>query len=176
MKKNKSKKTTKQLVLVVIKPDGMSKFLVGKVLQKFLADKLEVVAAQVVAVSKKLAEEHYKHIKGQPFYRGTIDVMLGKSYKQKKVLALILCGSRAILKCRDIAGATNPKDAHPQSIRGAFGRVTPQGVFENVVHVSSDPKEAEREIKLWFAPNQINAKIYPTKNVRLNRHTKTVWV
>ena len=174
MKKSEIKNVQKQAVLVVIKPDGMDKFLMGEVLQRLCADKMELVAAQIVTVSRSLAEEHYRHIKDRPFYRGTIDVMQGKFNKQKHVLAMIFLGPNAIAKCREFAGATNPKEADPQSIRGAFGRVTPQGLFENVVHVSSDPKEAQREIKLWFSPDQISIKLYPTKKT-VTRQPKTVW-
>lgn len=174
VKKNKAKNANKQVVLVVIKPDGMDKFLMGEILQRFCAEKLEIIAAQIVPVSRSLAEAHYKHIKGRPFYRGTIEVMQGKFSKQKHVLAMILLGSNAIAKCRDLAGATNPQEADPRSIRGAFGRVTPKGLFENVVHVSSDPQEAEREIKLWFSPDQISIKLYPTKKT-VTRQLKSVW-
>lgn len=176
MKNNGSKRNrSKQYVLVVIKPDGMNKSLVGLILQKFFATKLELIAARALVVSRDLAEEHYQHIKGQPFYEQTIDVMLGRFYKQKRVLSLVFYGLSAIRRCRVVAGATNPQEADPRSVRGAFGRVTPTGIFENVVHVSSDPKEAKREIKLWFSPDQIDAAIFPTKKNSASRLQKTVW-
>jgi nucleoside-diphosphate kinase len=56
---------------------------------------------------------------------------------------------------RKIAGATNPEEADPTTIRGAYGRITTKGVYENVIHSSSDPKDAEREIALWFKPEEI---------------------
>lgn len=171
----KRNKQGKQYVLVVIKPDGMSKALVGPILEKFFATKLELIAARVLEVSRKLAEEHYRHIKGQPFYEQTLGVMQGKFYKQKRVLALILCGPDAIRKCRIVAGATNPKEADPRSVRGTFGRVTRDGIYENVVHASSDPKEAEREIKLWFSPDQFDTKIFPIKKSANGRQHKMVW-
>jgi nucleoside-diphosphate kinase len=173
-KKSQSKKT-KQALLVIIKPDGMSRFLAGEVLQRCFGAKMEVLAANVVKVSRPLVAEHYKHIKGKPFYEDTINMMMGKYHKQSHVLALVLRGENAIARCRDIIGATNPKEADPQSVRGRFGRVTPEGVFENVVHASSDPKEAEREIKLWFTPEQLSVKLFPTKSVVVNRQGKTVW-
>src|SRR5262245_16730084 len=117
VKKNQSKKF-KQSLLVVIKPDGMSKFLAGEVLQRCFTEKMQVIAAKVVKVSKPLVEEHYKHIKGKPFYPGTINVMMGKYHNQGHVLALVLQGDNAIAKCRDIVGATNPEEAHPESVRG----------------------------------------------------------
>lgn len=176
MKSNGSKRNHRKLyVLVVIKPDGMSKSFAGLILQKFFAIKLELVAARSLVVARELAEEHYRHIKGQPFYEQTIDVMLGRFYKQKRVLALVFYGPDAIRRCRALAGATNPQDADPRSVRGSFGRVTPAGIFENVVHVSSDPREAEREIKLWFSPEQIDVSIFPTKKTSAGRSQRTVW-
>jgi nucleoside-diphosphate kinase len=176
MKNDRSKRSRRsQYVLVVIKPDGMNKAFAGLILQKFFATKLELVAAKALLVSRELAEEHYQHIKGQPFYEQTIDVMLGRFYKQKRVLALVFSGPEAIRKCRTVAGATNPKEADPRSVRGAFGRVTPSGIYENVVHVSSDPREAEREIKLWFLPEQMDTQIFPTKKTTNGRRQKMVW-
>jgi nucleoside-diphosphate kinase len=68
---------------------------------------------------------------------------------------MALEGKDAIAVCRRVAGATNPEEAHRRSIRGAFGRITQQGVWENLVHVSSDRKEARREIKLWFKGHEL---------------------
>jgi nucleoside-diphosphate kinase len=76
---------------------------------------------------------------------------------------MVYWGNDAIKKVRDIAGATNPEEADPVSIRGSFGRITTQGVFENVIHASSDEKDAEREIKLWFKPEEIIVDLYPTQ-------------
>jgi nucleoside-diphosphate kinase len=76
---------------------------------------------------------------------------------------------------RKIAGATNPEEADPISIRGAYGRITTKGVYENVIHCSSDPEEAEREIKLWFEPHELVEKIFAVKNVTLEKIKKDVW-
>jgi len=78
-------------------------------------------------------------------------------------------------KCRTIAGATNPEEAAPDSIRGSYGRITTAGIFENVVHVSSDKEEAEREIKLWFDPDDITTNLYSTKTKTVNACKKKVW-
>ncbi len=71
------------------------------------------------------------------------------------MVAMVFEGKSAVKQCRDIAGATNPEEADPRSVRGKFGRVTTKGVFENLVHVSSDNKEALREIKLWFKSSEL---------------------
>ena len=101
---------------------------------------------------------------------------MGKGYKNKRLLAIIYYGDDAIKKCRKIVGATNPEEAHPFSIRGSYGRITTKGIYENVVHVSSDKKEAEREIKLWFEPEEMSPVLYLTKTEFIPVRKKKVWV
>lgn len=161
--------------LIIIKPDGISKKLVGSILNKFAQTDLEIVAIRIVKTTRKLAEKHYTHIKKKPFFNDVVSYFCGEYHKEKKLLTLIYYGNDAIKKCRDVAGATNPEDARPESIRGSFGRITTKGLFENVVHVSSDKKEAEREIKLWFEPAEITAKLYPIKTKIINAHKEKVW-
>jgi nucleoside-diphosphate kinase len=164
----------KEPALIIIKPDGVSKKLIGHILTKFAETDLELVAIKIAKPTRALAEEHYKHIRKQPFFEGVIAYFLGKFHLEKKLLAIIYYGTNAIKKCREAAGATNPEEAAPASIRGSFGRITTQGIFENVVHVSSDKREAEREIKLWFSPDDITVNLYKTKTVaQLNQ--KKVW-
>ena len=164
----------KQSVLVIIKPDGMSKSLIGNVFTKLTEAKLELVGIGLWKVPRKLAEEHYKHIKSKPFYEKTIRHLLGEYHKEKRVLAMVYRGADAVKKCRAIAGATNPEEADPKSIRGAYGCVSSKGIFENVIHVSSDEKEAEREIKLWFEPEQILVDVFATKT-KTTTIKKRVW-
>ena len=152
----------KQPALVIIKPDGISKQLIGNVFTKFDKTGLEIVAIRIARASRKLAEEHYAQLKGRPFFEDVVSYLAGKFHKEKKLLTMIYFGEDAIKKCRKIAGATNPEDAEPDSVRGSYGRITTAGIFENVVHVSSDKKEAEREIKLWFEPDDIIVNLYPT--------------
>jgi nucleoside-diphosphate kinase len=80
-----------------------------------------------------------------------------------------------IQKCRDLAGATNPEEAESTSIRGSYGRITTSGVYENVIHVSSDAEDAEREIKLWFRPDEIIVDLYPTKEITEKEHKRKGW-
>jgi nucleoside-diphosphate kinase len=81
--------------------------------------------------------------------------------KYQRVLALVYRGEDAIHKVRSLSGATNPEEAAPTTIRGAYGRITTEGVYENVIHASANPAEAEREIKLWFRPEEIVDDLYP---------------
>jgi nucleoside-diphosphate kinase len=83
-------------------------------------------------------------------------------YHKKKVMALVYWGEDAISKVRTICGTTNPEEADSVSIRGAYGRITTSGVYENVIHASANPTDAEREIKLWFSPAEVIMDIYPS--------------
>jgi len=164
-----------QAVLILIKPDGLKKSLTGNILTRLSETKLEIVAAKMVRVSQELAQEHYKHLKDKPFFGEIVQYLQGDLHDRKKVMALVYWGSDAITKCRDLAGATNPEEAESTSIRGAYGRITTNGVYENVIHVSSNPAEAEREIKLWFSPNEIIVDLYATKEVVFKEFPNKIW-
>ena len=84
-----------------------------------------------------------------------VSYLTGDLHGKNPVVAMVFTGTNAVAKCRLIAGATNPEEADPKSVRGKFGRVTTRGVFENVVHVSSDDSEARREIALWFRKGEL---------------------
>ena len=155
----------RESTLVLIKPDGLAKSLTGNVLTRLSETKLEIAAAKCVKVSRELAEEHYKTLKQKPFYQELIDYIMGNYHDRKKVMALVYVGEGAIQKVRILAGATNPEEADSVSIRGQYGRITTKGVYENVLHASSDEKEAEREIKLWFRPDEIIYELYPSRVV-----------
>jgi len=164
-----------QAVLILVKPDGLKKSLTGNVLTRLSETKLEIVAAKMVRVSEELAHAHYQHLEEKPFFKDLIKYIRGEYHDRRKVMALIYWGDGAITKCRELAGSTNPEEAEATSIRGSYGRITTGGVYENVIHVSSDPKEAEREIKLWFHPDEIIVDLYPTKDVIEKEVKKKVW-
>lgn len=165
-----------QAVLILIKPDGLKKSLTGNILTRLSETKLEIVAAKMMRVQRELAEQHYKHLKEKPFFEELIKYLQGELHDRKKVMALVYWGKDAIKKCRELAGATNPEQADPTSIRGSYGRILTSGLFENVIHVSSDESEAEREIKLWFEPAEIIVELYPTKEAVLKEIKRTVWL
>ncbi|MGB2706276.1 MAG: nucleoside-diphosphate kinase [Candidatus Omnitrophota bacterium] len=158
--------------LVLIKPDGLKKSLTGNVLTRLSETKLDIIAAKIVRVSHKLAEEHYKHMTDKSFYEELIKYIMGH-YHKKKVMALVYWGEGAIKKVRGICGTTNPEEADVVSIRGQYGRITTKGVYENVIHASTDEGEAEREIKLWFEPDELIVDIYPMKKIKLNKEKRT---
>ena len=144
-----------QATLIIIKPDAIQKELVGAVFSKLEPLRLEIIGAKVLPVSQELAEEHYKHIRDKPFFRDTVEHLRGLRHNVPCVLAFVLWGPDAIERVRRVTGATNPEKAEPSTIRGAFGRNLADGLMENVIHSSSDPQEAEREIKLWFTPEEL---------------------
>ena len=162
-------------VLILIKPDGLKKSLTGNILTRLSETKLEIVAAKMVVTSRELAEEHYKHLKEKPFFEELIKYLQGELHNRRKVMALVYWGPDAIAKCRALAGATNPEEADPTSIRGSYGRITTKGLYENVIHVSSDDKDAEREIKLWFNPSEIIVNLYQSKEITKDKVIEKVW-
>ena len=164
-----------QAVLILIKPDGLKKSLTGNILARLSETKLEIVAAKMARVSQALAEEHYQHLKDKPFFSDLVKYLQGELHGRKKVMALVYWGEDAIKKCRELAGATNPEEAESTSIRGSYGRITTSGVYENVIHVSSNESEANREIKLWFQPREIIVDLYPQKEVVHKEYRVKTW-
>lgn len=165
-----------QAVLILIKPDGLKKSLTGNILTRLSETKLEIVAAKMVRVSKELAVEHYKHLRDKPFFEDLIKYIQGEFHDRRKVMALIYWGRDAIKKCRELAGATNPEEAEATSIRGSYGRITTSGVYENVIHVSANEPDSEREIKLWFEPEEVIVELYPAKQVIEKECKRKVWL
>lgn len=161
--------------LVIIKPDGIKKQLVGDILAKFSKTGLDLVGMRITKTSRELAREHYKHLKHEPFFNDIVAYLAGEYHHARKLVALVYYGRGAIAKCRAAAGATNPEEAAPQTVRGSYGRITTDGLFENVVHVSSTAREAEREIKLWFEPQEILVSLYPTKKAKAGMNGRKVW-
>ena len=165
-----------EATLVLIKPDGLKKSLTGNILTRLSESKLVIVGAKMKQVSKELAEDHYRHLRAKPFFDELIRYLMGE-FHTKRTMALVYHGENAIGRVRDIAGATNPEEADPVSVRGAYGRITTKGVYENAIHASSNTEDAAREIKLWFDPDEIVFdNLYPTKETTVSRQTKKVWV
>lgn len=160
---------------MIIKPDGLKKSLTGNILSRLSETKLRIIGAKVVIVSEELAHKHYAHLKKQPFYPELIKYITGKLHGENRVMALIYWGKEAIGKVRQIVGATNPEEADPVSIRGAYGRILTSGLYENAIHASANKAEAEREIKLWFEPDEIVYELYPTEETAILNYKRKVW-
>jgi len=166
---------TNEATLVIIKPDGLKKSLTGNILSRLSETKLKIIGAKVTGVSDELARKHYYHLKDTPFYPELIKYITGQKHGENRVMALIYWGRDAIKKVRQIAGATNPEEADPVSVRGAYGRILTNGLYENVIHASSSPEEAEREIKLWFQPEEIAYNLYETQDAVCKDAFKKSW-
>ena len=142
----------KERVLVLVKPDGMVRGLAGSIISIFDQHDLNMIECKLVKTEEMLIREHYKQLQDKPFFDELVQYLGGKFHQYNKILALIYQGENVIHTIRALAGATNPEEAKPKTLRGMYGRITTSGRFENVIHASSDTEEAEREIKLWF-PN-----------------------
>ncbi len=163
-----------EATLVIIKPDGIKKSLTGNIITRLSESKLQIIAAKMTTISRERAEEHYHHLLEKPFFEELVKYMMG-AYHTRRVMAMVYYGPNAIQKIRTICGATNPEEAEPTSIRGSYGRITTRGVFENVIHASESVKDAEREIKLWFKPEEIaEVKLYASKEATVKTKTQ-VW-
>ena len=165
----------KEPTLVIIKPDGLQKSLTGNILTRLSETKLTIIACKIKSVTRELAESHYCHMKDKPFFEEIVTYLMGE-YHTKRVMAIVYCGEDAIQKVRKICGATNPEEAEPGTIRGSYGRITTKGIYENVIHASSETKDVEREIKLWFDPDEIVFdELYPTKETTISQQKKKIW-
>jgi len=128
--------------LVLVKPDGVQRMLVGEVIARIERKGLALVALVLRTVDRDLAAQHYAEHDGKPFFGELLDFITSGP-----VVAAVVEGPRAVAAWRQIAGGTDPVEkAAPGSIRGDFGLQTQS----NLVHGSDSPESAEREIKLWF--------------------------
>jgi len=166
-----------QYTLIILKPDALVKSLTGNILSRLSEARLRIIGAKVVNVSRELLEQHYEHLKDEPFFNDLYEYFSGKTYgpEYERILVFVYEGEEAISKVRRIAGATNPLEADPISIRGAYGRINIKGIMENVIHCSDSEESAKKEIYLWFDPDEIIREIYPTKKVIKNNCEVIEW-
>ena len=127
--------------LVLVKPDGVSRGLVGEVIRRIESKGLRLVAAELRTLDRATAETHYAEHAEKPFFAGLVDFITSAP-----LMALVVEGERSIEAFRALAGATDPVKATPGTIRGDFALA----VGENVVHGSDAPESAAREIGLFF--------------------------
>lgn len=132
--------------LSIIKPDAVSKNLIGEILARFEKAGLKVAAAKMLHMSKAQGQEFYAVHKARPFYNDLVDFI-----SSGPVLVSVLEGENAIMKNREIMGATNPKDAAPGTIRADFA----ESIDQNAVHGSDGPDTARVEIDFFFKPEDI---------------------
>jgi len=131
---------------VMVKPDGVQRGIVGQVISRFEAKGLKLVAAKLMTIDMELASRHYGEHVGKPFYEKLVNFITSGP-----VLAMVWEGEDAISVVRTVVGKTNPREAGPGTIRGLYGMTTGR----NIIHASDSPTSAEREINLFFQPNEI---------------------
>ena len=137
-----------QTTLVILKPDCVEKNLVGKVLDRFASENLKIVGLKMNRLSGEILDEHYAHHADKPFF-----VDLKKFMQRSPVVIVALTGKNAVELVRKIAGATNPAEAEPETLRAQFGT----DVQENLLHASDAPETAEAELKRFFSGNELFA-------------------
>jgi nucleoside-diphosphate kinase len=132
--------------LVLIKPDGVQRMLVGRLLERYEQRGLRIVGLKLMVASRETAERHYAEHREKPFFGGLVDFITSAP-----LVALAFEGLNAISVCRAINGATRPHEAAPGSIRGDFALETGQ----NLVHASDTSESAARELAIWFRPDEL---------------------
>ena len=138
--------TDVQRTLLLVKPDGVQRLLVGRVIARFEDRGLKLVGLKLVQVDRALAEQHYAVHREKPFFGGLVDFITSGP-----LVAAALEGPNAIAIVRAMNGATRPHEAEPGSIRGDFAVETAQ----NLVHASDSPETATQELALWFKPGEL---------------------
>lgn len=131
---------------LMIKPDGVQRGLIGEIVSRFEKKGLKLVAAKLMTISKETAENHYGEHKGKPFFPSLISYITSGP-----VFAMVWEGENAVQVCRNMMGKTNPQDSAPGTIRGDYCMVT--GL--NIIHGSDSPASAEREIGIFFKPEEL---------------------
>ena len=131
-----------QPTYVMIKPDGVARGLIGRIVQRFEDAGLKVARIELGRVTAQQAAANYAEHEGKPFYEGLIAYITSGP-----VVKMVVSGPDAVTVCRKIMGATNPRDAAPGTIRGDFGLL----LDANIVHGSDSPESAAREISIFFA-------------------------
>lgn len=132
--------------LVLIKPDGIQRSLIGEIIKRLENRGLKLVAAKFMAVDKTLAETHYKEHLGKPFYPGLLQYITSSP-----VMAMVWEGRNVVSIVRQTMGKTNPSEAYPGTIRHDFALIPER----NLTHASDKPERGEEEIALWFKPEEI---------------------
>lgn len=131
--------------LVLIKPDGVQRRLIGNVISRFETKGYEVTQLSMTTATGDQLAEHYAEHAAKPFYPSLVDYM-----SSGPIVAMVVSGHRVIEGVRSVCGTTDPTAAAPGTIRGDLGRDWGDGQILNIVHASDSAKSAEREINIWF--------------------------
>ncbi|MFH5822468.1 nucleoside-diphosphate kinase [Georgenia sp. AZ-5] len=131
--------------LVLVKPDGVARNLTGEVLRRIEAKGYRLVALELRTADRELLAQHYAEHEGKPFFEPLVEFM-----RSGPLVAAVVQGERVIEGFRTLAGATDPTNAAPGTVRGDLGRDWGTTVVMNLVHGSDSAESAAREIALWF--------------------------
>jgi nucleoside-diphosphate kinase len=134
--------------LIIIKPDGVERGLIGPIITRFEQRGLKIVGLKIMQVSPELARRHYAIHEGKPFFEPLINYITSAP-----VVVMALAGPQAVQTARNTIGATKPVEATAGSIRGDFGMM----VGRNLVHGSDSPENGAAEIALWFNESELIA-------------------
>ncbi len=135
-----------QTTLVLVKPDGVQRGLTGEIISRLERRGLQLVGMKLVQVDEALARRHYEAHVEKPFFPGVVQFITSSP-----VVALAVRGSNSVELVRQTMGATNPSAAAPGTIRGDLG----VDIGRNLIHGSDSPEAAEREVALFFKPEEI---------------------
>ena len=147
-----------QQTLVLVKPDGVSRGLVGDVIKRFEQRGLKIVGLKLVKIDEDFSKKHYSEHIAKDFYKG-----LEKFIVSGPLVAMAVEGVDAIENVRKLCGATESKSALPGTIRGDYSHVSythadEKGIaIKNIIHASGDESDAEKEIALWFSLDEIHS-------------------
>jgi len=130
----------------MIKPEGVARGLVGEILSRIERKGYRIVALKMLRLSREMAEKHYAEHREKPFFGELVEHITSGP-----VIAMVLEGPGVIAGLRKLMGATNPQEAAPGTIRGDYALETGQ----NIIHGADSPASAEREINLFFRPDEI---------------------
>jgi nucleoside-diphosphate kinase len=132
--------------LILIKPDGVQRALIGQIISRYEERGLRIVGVKMVHAGRALAEQHYAVHRDKPFFAGLVEFIISAP-----LIAMAVEGPNAVAVCRAINGATRPSEAAPGSIRGDLALDT----GHNLVHGSDSVETANAELALWFKPAEL---------------------
>ena len=144
--------------LVIIKPDGVERGIIGEIIKRFENAGLKLVGMKMAWIDRNFAEQHYKAHKSKPFFKELVEFIT-----EGPVVAFVAEGVHAVENVRKLVGPTSPHEALPGTIRGDFAHISMAYASKkgsggkNVIHSSGSKKEADEEIGLWFAKDELHS-------------------
>ena len=144
--------------LIIIKPDGVARGLVGDVIKRFELTGMKIIALKMEWVDAEFAAKHYKAHVEKPFFSELVDFLI-----EGPVVAFVVEGAHAVQNVRKIVGPTSPNEAPPGTIRGDYAHLSMKHASENkiggrnIIHASGNAKESVQEIMLWFDESELHS-------------------